>query len=190
MTRDPKWIRRKNHRPWNVRGSTVELTVDEIPDASEKKSGWCSKRDGVGEKIVIAYNQVFDLPYTIVRPSALYGERCVSRRVGQVFIENAIKGLGITVNGASVARVPNTASITFRYADAEGIVIGLDLNGVAASTGAACSSGRVEPSHVLLAMGLSADEARSTVRFSLSRFTTEQEIEQTVRGSWWKSGAL
>ncbi len=52
-----------------------------------------------GEKMVIAYNQVFDLPYTIVRPSALYGERCVSRRVGQVFIENALQGLDITVNG-------------------------------------------------------------------------------------------
>ncbi len=52
-----------------------------------------------GEKLVIAYNQVFDLPYTIVRPSALYGERCVSRRVGQAFIENAVRGLPLTVNG-------------------------------------------------------------------------------------------
>jgi len=52
-----------------------------------------------GEKIVIAYNQVFDLPYTIVRPSALYGERCVSRRVGQVFIENAMKGKELKVMG-------------------------------------------------------------------------------------------
>lgn len=52
-----------------------------------------------GEKLVIAYNQVFKLPYTIVRPSALYGERCVSRRVGQAFIENALRGLPLTVNG-------------------------------------------------------------------------------------------
>lgn len=52
-----------------------------------------------GEKLVIAYNQVFDLPYTIVRPSALYGERCVSRRVGQAFIENALRGIDLTVNG-------------------------------------------------------------------------------------------
>lgn len=52
-----------------------------------------------GEKMVIAYNQVFDLPYTIVRPSALYGERCVSRRVGQIFIENAIQGADVTVYG-------------------------------------------------------------------------------------------
>jgi nucleoside-diphosphate-sugar epimerase len=52
-----------------------------------------------GEKIVIAYKQVFDLPYTIIRPSALYGERCVSRRVGQIFIENALYGDEITING-------------------------------------------------------------------------------------------
>jgi nucleoside-diphosphate-sugar epimerase len=52
-----------------------------------------------GEKLVIAYHQVFGLPYTIVRPSALYGERCVSRRVGQAFIENALRGLPLTVNG-------------------------------------------------------------------------------------------
>jgi nucleoside-diphosphate-sugar epimerase len=52
-----------------------------------------------GEKMVIAYNQVFELPYTIVRPSALYGERCVSRRVGQVFIESALEGADVTING-------------------------------------------------------------------------------------------
>jgi nucleoside-diphosphate-sugar epimerase len=52
-----------------------------------------------GEKLVIAYNQVFDLPYTIIRPSALYGERCVSRRVGQAFIENALRGQKLTING-------------------------------------------------------------------------------------------
>lgn len=52
-----------------------------------------------GERLVIGYHQVFDLPYTIVRPSALYGERCVSRRVGQAFIENALRGLPLMVNG-------------------------------------------------------------------------------------------
>jgi len=52
-----------------------------------------------GEKMVIAYNQAFGLPYTIIRPSALYGERCISRRVGQIFIENALFGKEITING-------------------------------------------------------------------------------------------
>jgi nucleoside-diphosphate-sugar epimerase len=51
------------------------------------------------EKLVIGYNQVFDTPYTIIRPSALYGERCVSRRVGQAFIENALRNIDLTING-------------------------------------------------------------------------------------------
>jgi cysteine desulfurase len=84
------------------------------------------------------------------------------------------------VNGADVARIPNTSNVTFPGVDGEGVVIALDLSGVAVSTGSACSSGRVEPSPVLLAMGLSPDEARSTVRFSLSRFTTEDEIDRVL----------
>jgi cysteine desulfurase len=86
----------------------------------------------------------------------------------------------VIINGADVRRVPNTSNVTFPGADGEGIVIALDLSGVAVSTGSACSSGRVEPSGVLLAMGMSPDEARSTVRFSLSRFTTEQEMDRVA----------
>jgi cysteine desulfurase len=88
--------------------------------------------------------------------------------------------LDVAINGATVARLPNTSNVTFRNADGEGIVIGLDLSGIAASTGSACSSGRIEPSPVLLAMGLTPAEAKSTVRFSLSRFTTHDEIAKTV----------
>jgi len=61
-----------------------------------------------GEKLVKAYNQVFDLPYTIIRPSALYGERCVSRRVGQAFIENALRGVDLTINGDGTDRLDFT----------------------------------------------------------------------------------
>src|SRR5688500_7743600 len=86
--------------------------------------------------------------------------------------------LDVTVNGASVERVPNTSNITFHGADGEGIVIALVLAGVAVSTGSACSSGRVEPSPALLAMGLTPEDARATVRFSLSRFTTQDEIDR------------
>jgi cysteine desulfurase len=91
--------------------------------------------------------------------------------------ESLIAGV---INGRDATRVPNTSNVTFPNADGEGIVIGLDLAGVAVSTGSACSSGRVEPSAVLLAMGLTPDEARSTVRFSLSRMTTEEEIGRAV----------
>ena len=61
-----------------------------------------------GEKIVVAYNQVFGLPYTILRPSALYGPRCVARRVGQVFIENALQGLEISIQGDGSSRLDFT----------------------------------------------------------------------------------
>jgi cysteine desulfurase len=86
--------------------------------------------------------------------------------------------LDVTINGAEVERLPNTSNVTFRGADGEGIVIGLDLAGIAVSTGSACSSGRIEPSPVLLAMGLTPEEARATVRFSLSRNTTAAEMER------------
>ena len=94
-------------------------------------------------------------------------------------LERSLSG-AYTINGRNVARLPNTANVTFHGADGEGIVIALDLAGVAVSTGSACSSGRVEPSGVLLAMGLSPDDARATVRFSLSRFTTAEEIDRVA----------
>ncbi len=81
------------------------------------------------------------------------------------------------VNGAAVPRLPNTSSIRFEGVEGEGFVIACDLRGLACSTGAACSSGSLEPSHVLAALGLSREEARSTVRFSLGRDTTEQDVD-------------
>jgi cysteine desulfurase len=80
------------------------------------------------------------------------------------------------VNGTDGARTPNTTNITFSGIDGEALVIALDLKGLACSTGAACSSGAVEPSHVLTAIGLSAAEARATLRFSIGRHTTGEEI--------------
>ena len=80
------------------------------------------------------------------------------------------------VNGADVVRTPNTTNITFAGIEGEALVIALDLKGLACSTGAACSSGAVEPSHVLTAIGMSAEEARGTLRFSLGRHTTMEDI--------------
>jgi cysteine desulfurase len=80
-------------------------------------------------------------------------------------------------NGARAQRTPNTTNITFPGIEGEALVIALDLKGLACSTGAACSSGAVEPSHVLTAIGLSPDEARASLRFSLGRHTTSAEID-------------
>lgn len=84
------------------------------------------------------------------------------------------------VLGASAPRLPNTSSICLSGHDAEGVVIGLDLAGIAISTGSACSSGRIAPSHVLLAMGLSEEDARSSIRISLGRVTTSEDIQMAV----------
>lgn len=89
---------------------------------------------------------------------------------------------GTRVNSASVCRTPNTSSISFHGVDAEAMLIALDLAGFAVSTGAACSSGAVKPSHVLTAMGLSRDEAKSTIRFSLGRTTAAEAVEALIDG--------
>jgi cysteine desulfurase len=86
----------------------------------------------------------------------------------------------VRVNGNGSRRVANTTNLTFAGAGGEALVIALDLQGISCSTGAACSSGAVEPSHVLLAIGLSPDEARSSLRFSLGRGTTSEEIDRTI----------
>lgn len=80
------------------------------------------------------------------------------------------------VNGEGASRVPNTTNLHFDHIEGESLVIALDLKGLAVSTGAACSSGTIEPSHVLIAMGLRPDQARASIRFSLGKQTTEADI--------------
>jgi cysteine desulfurase len=84
------------------------------------------------------------------------------------------------VNGARDARVPNTTNISFERIEAESLLIALDLEGVAVSTGSACSSGTLEPSHVLKAMGLSSHRAQNSIRFSLGASNTDDQIDHVV----------
>ena len=84
------------------------------------------------------------------------------------------------LNAATSPRVPNTTNLHFEGVDAESLLIALDIQGIAASFGAACQSGATEPSHVLLAMGLSPAEAHSSLRLSLSRLTTAEEIDRAL----------
>lgn len=81
------------------------------------------------------------------------------------------------INGAGAPRVPNTINISFDHVEGEAMVISLDLKGLAVSTGAACSSGATEPSHVLTAMGLSPARARGSLRLSLGRHSTAEDID-------------
>jgi cysteine desulfurase len=84
------------------------------------------------------------------------------------------------VNSAGAPRVPNTTNIHFDCIEGEAMVIALDLKGLSVSTGAACSSGAIEPSHVLVAMGLSADRARASLRFSLGKQNTPEDIDFAI----------
>src|SRR5438874_3181224 len=85
-----------------------------------------------------------------------------------------------TINGNNAERVPTTTNISFDHIEGEALVIALDLKGLSVSTGAACSSGAIEPSHVLTAMGLSPAQARGSIRFSLGKQNTQQEIEFAI----------
>jgi cysteine desulfurase len=87
---------------------------------------------------------------------------------------------GTAVNGAPDRRVPNTTNLSFDRVEAESLLIALDLEGVAVSTGSACSSGTLEPSHVLRAMGLPTHRTQNSLRFSLGFLSTEGEVERVV----------
>ncbi len=86
----------------------------------------------------------------------------------------------IVINGSLDHRLPNTSNISFLGARAEAVLMGLDLEGIQSSAGTACASGSMEPSPTLLAMGLDRARVLSALRFSVSRFTTMQEIERAA----------
>jgi cysteine desulfurase len=87
----------------------------------------------------------------------------------------------VKLNGARAPRVPNTSNMSFQGVDGESIVLGLDVRGICVSTGSACSTGDPEPSHVLLAIGLSPREAQGSIRLSMGRETREEDIGLTVQ---------
>ncbi|MGH9627644.1 MAG: cysteine desulfurase family protein [Bryobacteraceae bacterium] len=96
-------------------------------------------------------------------------------------VVNAVPG--VTVNGDRRRRVPNTTNLCFEGIEGEAMVIALDLRGFSVSSGAACSSGVIEPSHVLMAMGLSREQARSSVRFSLGRSNTMEQVDALIEAA-------
>ncbi|MGC2744727.1 MAG: cysteine desulfurase family protein [Candidatus Angelobacter sp.] len=94
-------------------------------------------------------------------------------------ILSAMEDVG--VNGEGAPRVPNTTNLWFDHIEGEALVIALDLKGLAVSSGAACSSGAIEPSHVLLAMGLPHQRARASIRISLGKQTTNDDIDFAIK---------
>ena len=95
--------------------------------------------------------------------------------------EGILRGVtGTAVNGSRTSRVPNTTNISFDRVEAESLLIALDLEGIAVSTGSACSSGTLEPSHVLRAMGFGSHRAQNSLRFSLGLFSTQEEVDRVI----------
>jgi cysteine desulfurase len=87
---------------------------------------------------------------------------------------------GTAVNGGDSPRVPNTTNISFERIEAESLLIALDLEGIAVSTGSACSSGTLEPSHVLKAMGFPAHRTQNSIRFSLGMGSTDADVDRVL----------
>ena len=87
----------------------------------------------------------------------------------------------VAVNGDRTHRIPTTTNLMFDYIEGEGLVIAMDLRGIACSTGSACSSGSLEPSHVLSAIGRKPEQARASIRFSLGRFNTDEEVDVALK---------
>jgi cysteine desulfurase len=86
----------------------------------------------------------------------------------------------VKLNGHPTKRLPNNVNVSIKYIEGESILLLLDMNGIAASSGSACTSGSLDPSHVLLAMGLPHEIAHGSVRLTLSQYTTEEEIDYTI----------
>ncbi len=98
-------------------------------------------------------------------------------------IEGLLRIEGACLNGHPTDRLPNNVNVSFAGTDSETLLLNLDLAGIAASSGSACTAGSLEPSHVLRAIGLAEELARGTVRFTLGRWTTEEEVEEAVRAT-------
>ncbi len=86
----------------------------------------------------------------------------------------------VTLNGHPTERLPNTLNVRFKYLEGESIVLNLDLDGIAVSTGSACTSGSLEPSHVLMAMGVDAAETQGSIRFSLGKDNTKEDADHVI----------
>jgi cysteine desulfurase len=115
---------------------------------------------------------------TAHRTAAMRGVAALRDRLEQGILATIPE---VRVNGATAPRLSTTASLSFKGVDGQSLVVALDLHGVAISTGSACSSGSLEPSHVLIAMGLADEWLRGTVRFSLGPSNTAIEVDAVLR---------
>lgn len=118
-----------------------------------------------------------------VKLAGSQGAEVIERMIGlrTRLIEGVLEAIPeVTLSGHPEKRLPNIASFLFRYIEGEGILLSLDMQEIAASSGSACTSGSLDPSHVLLAMGYEHEMAHGSLRLSLSRYSTEEEIDTVL----------
>jgi len=123
---------------------------------------------------IVALGKAAEVAREALQRNDAAGTAIMRDRIEQTILQ-AVEATG--VNGEGAPRVPNTTSIYFEYIDGEALVIALDLKGLAVSTGAACSSGAIEPSHVLIAMGMRPERARASIRFSLGKQNATDDVD-------------
>ena len=161
-----------------------------------KGIGVLYKRDGIRfAKVITGGNQegkrrpgTSNVPYIVGLAKALkiatenMKEEWVREETLRNYFEDEVSKRipEIKINGKGARRLPGTSSITFKYLEGESMLLNLSLKGIAVSSGSACSSDSLQPSHVLLAMGVPAEYAHGTLRFSLSKYTTMEEIDYTI----------
>ena len=161
-----------------------------------KGIGVLYKRDGIRfAKVITGGNQegkrrpgTSNVPYIVGLAKALkiatenMKEEWVREETLRDYFEDEVSKRipEIKINGKGARRLPGTSSITFKYLEGESMLLNLSLRGIAVSSGSACSSDSLQPSHVLLAMGVPAEYAHGTLRFSLSKYTTKEEIDYTI----------
>jgi len=177
------------HKVYGPKGTGALFVREGVPLSRVQFGGRHEQGRRAGTENVagaVAFSQAMDLAL------ADFDDECERVRELRDLLEQGIteRVPQAVVNGAGVPRAPNTTNIRFDGIEGEAMTISLDLKGFAVSSGAACSSGAVEPSHVLLAMGLTREEARSSIRFSLGRDNTLDQVDALIEAAAESAGQL
>ncbi len=150
------------------------LDIDNLIHGGHQEAG---RRAGTENMIgIVAFGKACELA-----KAEMGNEKGKVESLRKRLLEGIVEKVGqVRLNGHPEQRLPNTLNISFDYVEAESLLIALDLNGIAVSSGSACSSGATEPSHVLLAMDIPAEACQSAIRISLGRENTDEEIEYAL----------
>ena len=166
----------KFHAP---KGTGLAFIRHSIPYTSPLLGGFQENGKRPGTENLPSILSLAKAVQIIDKESALYVDKIRSLRdIFEEELQHQLKG--VLINGKDRPRVSNTSNISFEGVEGEALLMNLDLEGIAASHGSACSSGSLEPSRVLVNMGFSMERVLSSIRFSLSKMTSQEEIKKSI----------